>query len=92
MPVVSAVAIYFLVWFLALFAVLPWRVRTSHEAGEERGPGHADSAPHDPRLMWKLKWTTIIATAIFAVFWANYEAGWLTMADLPLPQPPSRAS
>lgn len=83
MRVTSAVAIYLLFWSLTLFAVLPWRVRTSSEAGTERVPGEADSAPHDPRLRWKLKWTTIIATALFALFYLNYVQGWITLEALP---------
>lgn len=82
MPVGSAIAIYLLIWTLTLFAVLPWRVRTHHEAGADRVPGQADGAPADPRIGWKLKWTTVIATALFALFYANYLGGWLTLADI----------
>ena len=42
----SALAIYLLFWSLTLFAVLPFGVRTSDEAGEKGIPGQADSAPH----------------------------------------------
>jgi len=83
MPVTSAIAVYILIWSLVLFAVLPWRVRTAEEAGTERIAGQADSAPANPQLLWKLKWTTIIASAIFAAFYANYAFEWLTVADLP---------
>ena len=83
MTIGSAVAIYLLFWMLTLFAVLPWGVRTSDEAGETRGPGEADSAPANPMLWRKVAWTTAIATTLFALFYANYVAGWITLDDIP---------
>lgn len=79
----SAFAIYALFWMVTLFAVLPWGVRTSDEAGEVRAPGNAESAPADPMIRAKLLWTTAIATTLFALFYANYVHGWLTLNDIP---------
>lgn len=80
---VSAAAIYILFWSLTAFAVLPFGVRTAEEAGLERGPGEADSAPVKPMLWRKAAWTTVIATVLFALFYANYEAGWVALDDIP---------
>ena len=80
---VSAVAIYLLFWALTLFAVLPFGVRTADEAGEARGPGEADSAPADPMLRRKAAWTTVIASVLFALFYANYVHEWVRLADVP---------
>ena len=79
----SVVAIYLLFWTLTLFAVLPFGVRTTREAGDDPVAGQADSAPVDPMLRTKLVWTTVIATALFALFYANFVAGWLTLNDIP---------
>lgn len=79
----SLLAIYLLIWFLTLFAVLPWGVRTSREAGLDLVPGEADSAPVAPNLARKLLWTTLISAILMALFWANYEAGWIVMDDVP---------
>ena len=79
----SAIAIYLLFWSLTLFAVLPFGVRTSRELGQEPVPGQADSAPHNPMLRKKLLWTTIISTSLFVLFYANYVAGWVLLADIP---------
>ena len=47
----SIAAIFFLFWFLALFAVLPFSAGTAEEAGEKPVVGHAESAPaHLPSL------------------------------------------
>ncbi|MBC7519691.1 MAG: DUF1467 family protein [Sandarakinorhabdus sp.] len=79
----SAVAIYLLFWSITLFAVLPFGVRTTRESGGEPVPGEADSAPANPMLGMKLKWTTIIATGLFALFYANYVSGWIRLGDIP---------
>jgi predicted secreted protein len=83
MKPVSIIAIYLLFWAITLFAVLPFGVRTTREEGGEPVPGEADSAPANPMLWTKIKWTTVISTALFALFYANYVAGWIVMADIP---------
>jgi predicted secreted protein len=83
MKPVSIIAIYLLFWSITLFAVLPFGVRTTREEGREPVPGEADSAPANPMLWAKIKWTTVIATALFALFYANYVQGWVVMADIP---------
>ena len=65
MALSTAIAIYFLIWWLTLFAVLPWGVSAQ---GEEGAPGTDPGAPRVPHLKAKLIWTTVVATAIFAVF------------------------
>ncbi len=82
MPWYSALANYLLFWVVTLFMVLPFGVRTSSEAGEDKVPGQADSAPVRPMIGRKLLWTTIIATIFFLLFWLNWTNGWITRADL----------
>ena len=41
----SILALYFLVWVISAFAVLPFGIKTHEEAGHEKIPGQADSAP-----------------------------------------------
>lgn len=77
----SALAIYVLFWFLAVFLVLPFGVRTAHEAGETHIPGTAESAPHVFAVGRFLRRTTITATVMFALFYLNYGYGWIT-ADM----------
>ena len=78
----SIAAIYVLFWMLSLFLVLPWGMRTSEEAGADCEPGHAESAPHDFRFGRVAMWTTLIATVLFSLFYANYVFGWIGVDDL----------
>ena len=78
----SIAAIYILFWMLSLFLVLPWGVRTSEEEGAAPETGHAESAPHVFRPGRVLLWTTIVATVLFGLFYANYVFGWVTVEDL----------
>jgi predicted secreted protein len=75
-------AIYVLFWTLCLFLVLPWGVRTSEEEGKTVVPGHAESAPHEFRFGRVLLRTTIVATILFGLFYANYVFGWIGAESL----------
>ena len=82
MRATSIAAIYVLFWTLSLFLVLPWGVRTSEEEGVRSEPGHAESAPHVFRAGRVVLWTTLVATMLFGLYYANYVYGWLTVDDL----------
>ncbi|OWK31189.1 DUF1467 family protein [Sphingomonas dokdonensis] len=80
----SALAIYILFWTFSVFLVLPFGVRTSDEAGIERVKGQAESAPHDFAPGKVALRVTIVATILFALFYANYVFEWITpdMVDM----------
>jgi len=67
-----AIAVYFTIWWVVLFAVLPIGVRSQHEAGRPHDmPIGADpGAPVAPMLGRKALWTTLISAAIFAPLYA----------------------
>lgn len=77
MSIASAIAVYFIIWWTTLFAVLPWGTTSAHETGAEVGPGHAPSAPLRPMMIRKLVATTLIAAVIFAAFLWLKAAGYL---------------
>ncbi len=74
----SALAIYLLFWVLSVFLVLPFGVRTTHEAGEPPIPGQADSAPSGFSVRRMALRTTILSAVLFGLFYCNYIYGWVT--------------
>jgi predicted secreted protein len=67
----TIIAIYFLIWWITLFAVLPWGVRSQDESGEFT-PGTDPGAPVMHRLLYKVLWTTLIASSIFSILYFCY--------------------
>ncbi len=66
----GAMALYFVVWWTALFAVLPFGVRSQAEEGDIMA-GTDPGAPAAPALAEKAIWTTLFASVVFLV------AAWL---------------
>ena len=90
MAITSILAIYFLFWVMSAFIMLPFGVRTADEAGVEKVPGQADSAPAHFRPGKIVLRATVIASVLTAAFVANFTYGWVTAADIDfLPKPPS---
>ena len=79
MAIATAIAIYFLIWWIVLFAVLPWGVRAQ---GEEGAPGTDPGAPRVPRLMAKLVWTTVVAGVLWGICAVVYVNGLVTLDGL----------
>ncbi len=82
MKLTSALAIYALFWTMCLFVVLPFGVRTAEEAGAERLPGHAESAPHRFSLGRVVLRTTMVSAILFAAYYLNYVYGWIGAESL----------
>ena len=82
MAVATAIAIYFLIWWIMLFAVLPWGVRAQGQEGAEGAPGTDPGAPTVPHLGAKLLWTTIAAGVVWAICAVLYTKGLVTLDGL----------
>ena len=79
----SIIAIYFVVWWIVLFAVLPWGVRTQEEEGEVT-LGTTASAPANPHLVKKAIATSLLAAVVTFVIWlfvGHYGFGVKEIAD-----------
>jgi predicted secreted protein len=83
MNIASAIAIYFIIWWMVLFIALPFGVRNSHESGIAVEEGHEVGAPIDPKLLQKAVMTTVIATIVFAAFYYAKTHGLLSIENLP---------
>ena len=66
---VMAAAIYVFIWWIVLFAVLPFGVRTQDEEGSVV-PGTPGSAPAKPRLVRIFFINTLVATIVFTLVYA----------------------
>lgn len=86
----SILAIYFLIFVMTAFVMLPFGVRTADEAGEAKVPGQAESAPVNFRPGKLIIRATVIAAVLTTAFVLNYEYGWIgveTLDILPKPDP-----
>lgn len=79
-------AIYFIMWWLTLFMVLPLGLRTQQEQGNVI-PGTPESAPAAPRLGRIFLINTVVASVLFAIFYAGVATGWLDAETFPLTLP-----
>lgn len=66
MTLFTSIVVYVLLWWLTLFAVLPWRVQPQ----SSRTRGHDAGAPERPMLVGKLLATTLISLVLFAIVYA----------------------
>ncbi len=83
-----SLAIFFIIWWLTLFAVLPFGLRTQDEVGEVV-PGTPESAPARPRIFRVFAINTVVATIVFAIFWLGVTQGWLDPDTFPFQVPVS---
>jgi len=74
----TIVAVYFVVWWIVIFLVLPFGVRTQDEAGEVT-LGTTASAPVRPRLVRVAIATTIVSAIIVFVFWVLADVYGVTL-------------
>jgi predicted secreted protein len=74
MSIMSAIALYGIMWFLTMFIVLPIRLKTQGDVGQIV-PGTHASAPSEIQMWSKVKLTTLITTVAFVtvavVIWSE---------------------
>ena len=88
MSLTFAIAVYFVVWWTVLFAVLPFGVHTQHEAGTVV-PGTPASAPVKPALLRIVMATTLISAIVMAVVYAAIVYRFIDLRGPTLQPPPA---
>jgi len=83
MSLPSAIAIYFITWWVCLFIVLPFGVKNAHEAGEAVEQGNEHGAPVKPMLWRKILATTVLSAIVFAFIWGQVTYRWIGFDDIP---------
>ena len=74
---VTGAAVYVCIWWVVVFAVLPWGVKPNLEAQ----PGNDPGAPANPRLVLKGLVTTAIATLLWLVYYLIARSDLITFRD-----------
>lgn len=65
MDIITGIVVYLTIWWVVLYAVLPWGVKLE----ENPQTGHATSAPANPDLRRKFLVTSGISAIIWLVVW-----------------------
>jgi predicted secreted protein len=75
---VTGIAVYVCIWWVVIFAVLPWGVRTPAEDGRQ---GFDPGAPERPLLLRKALVTTAIAAVLWAILYLVVHADLITFRE-----------
>lgn len=79
---ISLAAVFFILWWVVLFAVLPFSLRTQDEDGEVT-LGTTASAPKGPHMLRAVVRTTVVTAIVFAVYLVITRYFGLGFDDLP---------
>lgn len=83
MGVVSGIVLYAIIWFMTLFVILPFRMKTQGDAGETV-MGTPASAPTDPQLRRRFIVTSLISAVIWLVVAGIIVFEIITLDDIDL--------
>jgi predicted secreted protein len=82
----TGLVVYFLVWWTALFAILPIGIRPDAQGKLEEGGWRG--APVKHLLGWKVLWTTVVSAVIWVGIyllveseWLSFRSDWLAIPD-----------
>ncbi|PSJ64440.1 DUF1467 family protein [Kumtagia ephedrae] len=82
MTYISAFAVYLIIWWTVLFAVLPFGLKTQDDDGETV-LGTVSSAPRGPHMLRAVIWTTIVSALIFGFLLLLTRYFGLSIDDIP---------
>jgi predicted secreted protein len=82
---VSGLVVFFLIWWLTLFAVLPIGTRPNPDSDSDTG---WRGVPEKPQLLRKVVITTLVTVVLWLGFyliaesdWLSFRSGWLAMPE-----------
>lgn len=78
----SDLAVFFIIWWVALFAMLPIGLRTQDEEGNVT-LGTTPSAPRGAHVRWAVLRTTIVAVLIYGAWFVATRYWGLSFDDVP---------
>jgi predicted secreted protein len=74
-----SLVVYAIIWWTALFAVLPIGIRPDAQGDPEAGGWRG--APTQPRILQKVIITTIVATILWLGVFLLIESNWISFRD-----------
>ncbi|TVR82280.1 MAG: DUF1467 family protein [Rhodospirillales bacterium] len=63
----TSIAVFIVVWWIVLFAILPSGVRPVE--ADDVAKGHMHGAPQQPRLARKMVMTTVVAAVVWGIIY-----------------------
>ena len=82
MGIGTAIAVYFLIWWLMIFITLPFRMRSQLDLGEVSENSEA-SAPAQPQLAKRFIWNSVLSFVVFGIYWLIFYYFDVSIDDLP---------
>ena len=76
---VSGFAVYVIIWWTVIFAVLPFGVQPI--AADQVSKGHAAGAPRRPRILLKVAVTSLIAAVLWLIVYWLFASGVVRLVD-----------
>ncbi|MBD0414838.1 DUF1467 family protein [Oryzicola mucosus] len=84
---VTYTALFFIIWWTVLFAVLPFGLKTQDD-DQNVVLGTPSSAPRGPHMLRAVLWTTLVSFVVLGSFYGLIEVIGFGLDDIPnfLPQ------
>jgi predicted secreted protein len=79
---VSMTALFFVTWWLVLFAILPFGLKTQDD-DQDVTLGTVSSAPRGPHMLRAVLWTTLVTAVILGVFYGVTRGLGFSIDDIP---------
>lgn len=79
---ISLAAMYFVFWWLTLFAILPFGLKTQDE-DHDVTLGTEASAPRGPHMLRAMLWTTLVTALVIGAFYAVTKGLGYNFDDFP---------
>ncbi len=78
MNLITGIIVFLLVWWTALFCVLPWGNRPD----DNPGIANAKSAPANPRILKKFLITTLLSCVLWLIIYGLIESDLISFHDM----------
>ena len=79
---VSMTALFFVVWWLVLFAILPFGLKTQDEE-DDVTLGTVSSAPRGPHVVRAMLWKTLVTAILIGIFYGLTKGLGYGFDDIP---------